>query len=240
MPVPNTIGRLRQEDYSITMAASFPKTNREKADVIINAMNEIRIRLRAIDTIQAATIPDLIQNESCHLQLRLCCECLAITILAVQADFATNKAFRDDYSPVNIFKALAAASPEFFPTPSKMLSMPDGSYHFDDVGSEHPITRSEVERVWELSGHHLHRASMKKYLKRDNRVDLLTINKAKERFWNLITGLMMVLGDGSVRVFAAMHRDGDFIECAFIDLDKEAGTARIDPYTLGAAARFSR
>jgi hypothetical protein len=80
------------------MATSFPKTNREKADVIINALNEIRVRLRAIDALQATPLPDLITNESCHLQLRLCCECLAITVLAVQADFATNKAFRDEYS----------------------------------------------------------------------------------------------------------------------------------------------
>jgi hypothetical protein len=115
-----------------------------------------------------------------------------------------------------------------------------GTYHFDDIGTEHPISRSEIERVWELSGHHLHRASMKKYLKRDNRVDLLAINKAKERFWNLITGLMMVSADGSFRLFAAMNRNDDFIECAFIHMDREAGTARIDPYTLGAAARFSR
>lgn len=222
------------------MAASFPKTNREKADVVINAMNEIRVRLRSIDAIISAPVPNLIQNESCHLQLRLCCECLAITILAVQADFSTHKSFRNDYNVASIFKALEATYPGFFPTPSKMMAMPDGTYHFDDVGTEHPISRSEIERVWELSGHHLHRASMKKYLKRDNRVDLLAINKAKERFWNLITGLMMVSADGSFRLFAAMNRDDDFIECAFIHMDREAGTARIDPYTLGAAARFSR
>lgn len=60
------------------MAVSFPKSNREKADVIINALNEIRVRLRAIDALVAFPVPDLIQNESCHLQLRLCCECLAI------------------------------------------------------------------------------------------------------------------------------------------------------------------
>lgn len=221
------------------MVASFPKTNREKADVIINALNEIRVRLRTIDTIQAAPIPDLIQNESCQLQLRLCCECLAITILTVQADFAANKAFRDDYSPPKIFKALAALSPDFFPTPAKILAMPDGSYHFDDVGAGHPISHSEVEQIWELSGHHLHRASMKKYLKRDNRVDLLAINKAKERFWNLITGLMMVTGGGSVRVYVAMHRDSDFIECAFIALNPAAGTATIEPYTLEQNPNFS-
>jgi len=215
------------------MAANFPKTNREKADVIINALNEIRVRLRAIDTIIAAPIPELVQNESCHLQLRLCCECLAITILAVQADFETNKAFRDDYSPVSIFKALAKSYPDFFPNPCKMVAKPDGSFNFDDVGAGNPISRNEIEEVWELSGHHLHRASMKKYLKRDNHVDLLAINKAKERFWNLIMGLMIGMNDGSFRLFAAMHRHDDFIECAFIELDMEAGTAKIDPYTLG-------
>jgi hypothetical protein len=98
------------------MATSLPKTNREKADVIINALNEIRVRLRAIDALQATLLPDLITNESCHLQLRLCCECLTITVLAVQADFATNKVFRDDYSPVSIFRALIRASsdPAYF------------------------------------------------------------------------------------------------------------------------------
>lgn len=80
---------------------------------------------------------------------------------------------------------------------------------------------------------------MKKYLKRNNRTDLLAINEAKERFWNLITGLMMVMANGSFRVFAAMHRDNDFIECAFIELDREAGTAKIDPYTLGSPAGLS-
>ena len=215
------------------MAVTYPKTNLEKADLYVNALHEIRVRLRSIDAIIAAPVAELVQAESCHLQLRMACECLAVACLAAQGDFETHKAFRDDYSPVNIFKALEATYPEFFPTPSIMQKTEEG-WHFDDVGHGHPITRAEIEAIWQKSGDHLHRASAKKYLRRTNKVDMLAINKAKECFWNLVMDHLIILADHSSRFHIHMDRNTDAMACQFINLDPEAGTATVEPYTLEA------
>jgi hypothetical protein len=187
------------------------------------------MRLRAIPLIQGASLPDLMIAESCHLQLRLSCECFAVACLAAQAQFETHKAFRDEYSPPNIFRALDAEYPDFFPTPSLKQKTENG-WHFDDVGHGHAITRSEIERIWQKSGDHLHRASTKKYLKRTNAVDILAINRATERFWNLISGHMIVLADRTSRFYTELDRAKEQIDCSFLCLDAEAGTATIERF----------
>jgi hypothetical protein len=156
-----------------------------------------------------------------------------VACLAAQGDFATHKAFRDDYSPVIIFRALEATYPDFFPTPSIMQKTTEG-WHFDDVGHGHSITRGEIEAIWQKSGDHLHRASAKKYLKRTNTVDLQAINKAKERFWNLLRDHMIILADHTSRFHAHVDRATDAMTCQFINLDVEAGTAAVEPYNLKA------
>ena len=215
------------------MALHYPKTNREKADLYVNAMHEIRIRLRSIDSLLASPVAELVQYECCQLQLRLACECFAVACLAAQGDFATHRAFRDDYSPVTIFKALEKTYPNFFPTPSIMQKTIEG-WHFDDVGHGHTITRDEIEAIWQKSGDHLHRASAKKYLKRTNNVDQLAINEAKERFWHLVMDHMIILADHTSRFHAHVGRATDAMECQFINLDVEEGTATVEPYNLEA------
>ena len=215
------------------MAVPYPQTNREKADLYVDAVHEIRVRLRSIDALLASPVVELVQYESCCLQLRLSCECLAVACLAAQGDFDTHRAFRDDYSPVTIFRALEATYPAFFPTPSIMLRTQEG-WHFDDVRHGHTITRIEIEAIWQKSGDHLHRASAKKYLKRTNAVDMLTINKAKERFWNLVMDHIIVLADHTSRFHTHVDRATDAMTCQFLNLNVEAGTATVEPYKLEA------
>lgn len=214
------------------MSSSYPVTYREKADLYINALHEIRTRLRAIDAIMAGSMADLIRSESCFLQLRLSCECLALACLTAQGDFKNRGAFKNEYSPVRIFRALDDLYPEFFPTPSKMIRTGENEVYFDDIGAGHTISRADVEHLWERSGDHLHRASMKKYLKRTNETDFLSITRFKERFWNLITGHMIQIDDGDVRLFSSMNREDDHLECSFLHLNKSAGTAFVEPYSL--------
>lgn len=215
------------------MAVTYPTTNRERANLYVNALNEIRVRLRSIDGILAAPIAELVQAESCQLQLRLAAECLAVACLAAQGDFETHRAFREEYNPVAIFKALEATYPAFFPIPSAMLKTNHG-WHFDDVGAGHAIDRGEIEALWSKSGDHLHRTSAKKYLKRTNKVDFLAITKAKERFWNLIQGHMIIFADHEMRFHARLERDSEMMECIYFYLDVETGTAKIEPYRLEA------
>ncbi|WP_133495241.1 hypothetical protein [Stakelama pacifica] len=218
--------------YRSGMAPNYPKSIRDRADVYINAMHELRVRIQSIEAIMDTSFADLVISECCYLQLRLSCECLAIACLAAQGDFETHRAFRDVYSPTEIFRALELSYPNFFPTPSQMNRIDENNIYFDDVGVGHMMTRREVETLWARSGDHLHRTSMKKYLKRTNAVDFIAITRAKEKLWNLLAGHMILLEGGTTRLHCSLGRETTHAECAFLFLDKEHGTARIEPYAL--------
>lgn len=212
------------------MPADFPEKNADKAALYLRAMHEIRARLLCIDGLLAGDMPPLLLHEFCQLQLRLVCECLAIACLAAQGDFETHKAFRERYEPGAIFKALEALYPGFFPTPSIMQSTGKGSWHFDDVGHGNPVTRDEIEQIWNLSGSHLHRGSAKRYLQDAQDIDLLGVTRAKEKIWNLVQDHMVILSDHVSCFHVSMARDGEEIRCHFLFLDMESGAARVESY----------
>lgn len=208
----------------------YPETNQEKATLYVKAVDEIRARLHCIDGVLKSDMAPLLIHEFCQLQLRLACECLGVACLAAQGDFETHKAFRERYEPGAIFKALEALYPGFFPTPSIMHSTGKGSWHFDDVGHGNPISREEVEQIWSMSGSYLHRGSAKRYLQDEKDVDLLSVSRAKEKFFNLMMDHMIVLADQVSRFHVHMSRDGGDIRCHYLFLDREAGTSRVEAY----------
>lgn len=173
--------------------------------------------------------PLLIQ-EFCQLQLRLAAECLAIACLAAQGDFETHKAFRERYEPGAIFKALEVLYPGFFPTPSIMQRVGEGQWHLDGDGHGNAIKRDDIEQIWNLSGAHLHRGSAKRYLNDTVEIDLLSITRAKEKFWNLLMDHIVVLSDQVSRFHVHAERFGEDIRCHFLFLNMENGTARVEAY----------
>lgn len=211
---------------------SYPETLEEKAALYFKAVHEIRARLRTVENLLEGDLAPLLVEEFCQLQLRLSCECLAIACLAAQGDFETHKAFSERYEPGAIFKALEAIYPEFFPTPSIMHPNGPGAWHFDDVGHGHCITRGDVEQLWNLSGGHLHRGSVKRYLQDVKQVDLLGVAETKERFWNLLLDHMIVLADKVSRLHVHVERDGEGIFCNFLFLELENGTSKVQAFQV--------
>jgi len=110
----------------------------------------------------------------------------------------------------------------------------DGRWHFDDVGHGHPITREEIEQLWNMSGAHLHRGSAKRYLRKERDIDFLAITRAKEKIRNLVMDHMIVLSQTS-RFHVHVARDSNDISCHFIFLDLENGTATVEPYHASIA-----
>lgn len=214
---------------------TYPKTNPEKAELYFKSVYEIRERLRCIDRLLTSDMAPLLVHEFCQLQLRLAAECLAIACLAAQGDFETHKAFRDRYEPGAIFKALEAHYPAFFPTPSIMQPVGKGQWHFDGEGHGNPISREEIEQIWNLSGAHLHRGSAKRYLQDVQKIDLLLITKMKEKFWNLLMDHMIVLADQVSRFHVHVERYADDIQCQFLFLNMETGEAQVEPYNAVVA-----
>jgi hypothetical protein len=215
------------------MAPAFPKTNRERGALYANAMHEVRMRLRMIEQLGNAPMVPLFLYESCHLQLRLSCECLAVACLAAQGDFQTHKAFRERYEPPLIFKALESLYPDFFPIPSSLSKSANGWHLETRAGSAKAIARAKVERIWNQSGSHLHRGSAKRYIARTNAVDRSEIQAATEAFWALILDHIIVLSPAIGKATATilhvlMERDGDEMRVNFLHVDSEAKTIELE------------
>jgi hypothetical protein len=228
---------LGRAGYPRAMASiQYPKSNQEKAVLYAEALVEVRMRLRVIQKIGAANLPDMVTRETVYLQLRLCVECFAIGCLAAQGDFQTHKSFKEEYSPVLIFKALSTAYPDFFPVPSKVVTNPDGTKHFDAIGRGDVITREELETIWQKSGDRLHRTSAKKFIKKKWSVtdasEITEIGVWTQRFWSLIMNHRILLSNKNDFLVVAMDRTTDAMQCDFILLDRIAGTATIEPYTV--------
>lgn len=209
---------------------TYPATDSQRAALYLKAVHEIRTRLRCVDELLGSGMAPLLIHEFCHLQLRLSAECFAIACLAAQGDFETHKAFRDRYEPGAIFKALESLYPAFFPTPSILQQVEAGRWHFDDQGHGHPVTRTEIEGCWNLSGAHLHRGSTKRYLQEEQAIDFVSILRVKEKLWNLLMDHMIVLSDQVSRLHVHVDRHTEDIRCHFLFLDVENGTARIEAY----------
>jgi len=190
-----------------------------------------------IEDIQKSTLPQLFVFESCQLQLRLCCECLAVGCLAAQGDFETHKAFTEEYRPPVIFKALADRYPDFFPGPSSLTSDGESSWYYDGADNRPAIKRAEVEHIWNVSGSHLHRANLKRYIKRTNATDFKAINKDVLAFWYLIADHSIVLAptidQATATIFHVMiDRLSDAMRLNLYHVDHRTNTIRIEEFPV--------
>lgn len=152
------------------MAKSYPKTVEERAKLYLHCMVETKERIRLIEGTLVADINGLFKNEICSLQFRHICELIAIACLAAQGDFERQRAFREAYSPAEIFNALRKIFPRFFPQCTTVTLTPGQDGTPDCLrlnANSKPDAFGEVDIVtlWRRSGDDLHRASVKKYLK---------------------------------------------------------------------------
>lgn len=144
---------------------SYPKTDEDKAKVYLHCMVEVKERLRLVQTVRSIEMPALFIKEVGYLQLRYICELIAIGCLVAQGDYETQRTFRDEYSPPKIFNALRNKYPHFFPQPSTVTSS-ENHHHLEANSKPGAYVESQVSKLWNASGDHLHRASITSYLKK--------------------------------------------------------------------------
>lgn len=143
----------------------YPKTSKEKAKVYLHCMAEIVARMETINDIDKFQTRKLFAREFSHLQLRHICELIAIACLVAQGDYETFRAFTTEYSPKKIFRSLHEINPHFFPQPSTRTYQ-DGRHHLEANSVDGAADKNKIIDIWSVSGGHLHRASLKKYLKK--------------------------------------------------------------------------
>ena len=139
-------------------------------DLYISLMREIKLRLFAIDSLlrNDAGLPNQIVQESVYLQLRFCCETLAIACLVAHGDIdATKKrSLQSAYEADKIIKQMSELHPGFFPIPI-MIAEDKGGIIANPVPSnllKSCLSKDDVVWLWRNAGGKLHRGKLKNIL----------------------------------------------------------------------------
>lgn len=218
----------------------YPTNNLEKAKLYLHCMVEIKERLHVVTEILELPIAPLFIQELCYLQLRHICELIAIACLAAQGDYKTQKSFTQSYKPPEIFKALRAIYPDFFPEPAERITKQVGeSYHHHIERSHIPdaYTESDVSKLWEMSGDHLHRASVKKYLRttfQNRPPNLEPIRRHANGLFRLLKGHLIPIQENSeqdVRILIELGHRHEPARFLFLRLNHEDATVQTEEYT---------
>lgn len=229
---------MRRDGLEYRMA-NFPRSLPERASLYANAIHEIRMRLRMVEDLRRTELPQLFVYESCRLQLRMTCECLAMACLAAQGDYETHRALREGYAVPAIFKVLAEAHPNFFPRPANLRETLDGWLFNANASRPLAITRDQVEALWNRSGSDLHRASAKRYVARTNAVDFDAVRRGTDSFWWLLANHAVELtaspGDSVVTVLHVLIDTAtDAMALHFIHANCDSKTVTIEEFFVDA------
>ena len=124
-------------------------------------MNEARWRLQALNKAiedRDNWAPKLL-NEFCYLQFRMLCEQIALACLVAHGD-VTKKSVQKAWQPSVIIAELEKINADFFPK-GIIIHVEGNSVQLEDR-VEPQLTKSELIKLWHISGDNLHRGNAKK------------------------------------------------------------------------------
>lgn len=209
-------------------------------------MVEVKERVRVIRTLVELPFEPLFIHELCYLEFRYICELIAIACLAAQGDYETQRAFTESYKPPEIFKALREIYPDFFPEPvERIITGEPGKprhHHVERYHIHDAYTEADVSSLWKIAGGHLHRASLKKYLRTtfSKGPSLDNISKHTNGLVRLLGGHMipiMETPEKEVRILVEMGQDHEPCRLMFLHINLVDSTIQIEEYTSQLAAR---
>lgn len=133
-------------------------------------MAELKIRIRWLDyAAQGQTGMDArMVREFGFLQLRMCCELIALGCLVAHGDVKKTQSakFRSAGNANDLMKELERLNPDCFPHAVVMRTLSPGSHHFDDRHESDHLTKAEFLRLYTRDcGSALHRGNIKNLLK---------------------------------------------------------------------------
>jgi hypothetical protein len=139
--------------------------------IYANFMSEITERLNVLNNAINNTMPFtvMITYELCYLQLRMICECIALSCLIAHGDISdiTIDEFINNYQADDIIKKLELLHSEFFPKPRMLTftppneTFPAGNVDMTDKVSPPSLTKSELLSLYGRCGEYLHRARVR-------------------------------------------------------------------------------
>lgn len=141
----------------------------EKPDDVLDLyqrlMEEIKVRINSVDQGTLGllySLPPTIVREFCFLQLRLCCELIALSCLVAHGDLSEATRLRGDYQADKIMSGLDKLNQDFFPKPCEIIDMKSHK-HLEFINKE--ITKEDFLQLYRECSGYLHKGSLKNLLK---------------------------------------------------------------------------
>lgn len=130
-------------------------------------MEEIMVRIHSAHTLIRIpfSLSTVLVREYAYLQLRICCELVALACLVCHNDIkaAQTKRITKSYVPGDILTQLEELHPDFYPVPVS-LSFPEiGRVHLDNFEKPY-LRKDELIKLWKKSGDFLHKGSLRQML----------------------------------------------------------------------------
>lgn len=175
-------------------------------------MIEVKHRTAAIDSVlqKSISLPAIVAEELCYLQLRMICETIAIGCLVIHGDVSSRK--RDllkSYKADWIMNSLERLHPEFYPTPIEKEDVPSvepGAVEWVHKTSGFLTKRELLELYVRHAGDHLHRGSVRNLAKR-SRPNFAAINVWRDKIVALLTRHIITSPDHE-HIFYCIMNDG--------------------------------
>lgn len=167
-------------------------THQADITVYANILDEIRTRIRGMNTIVLGTrsLPTWISAELCYVQLRMLCELVALGCLLAHGNIEASKGkkLQKEYAADDIFTRLEQLHPNFYPHPITCTFSP-GSLHIERVESGY-LTKEELVALYHECGDHLHRGSLSRIFHANKPKQPPTVERALSwgmKFTNLLS-----------------------------------------------------
>lgn len=146
--------------------------------------------------------------EFCLLQLRFCCELLAIGCVAIHTDIPQNKKLREHWNAEWIMATFSKLKPDFFPEPVTSKLEEDGKYQQFPV--KDALTKDELLSKYSFFGRFLHTGEYVKYKNRKKEIyDFQLIAKFVHKFRNLLNEHIYFLHDKKMMIRVIMYNEKD-------------------------------
>lgn len=146
--------------------------------------------------------------EFCLLQLRMCCELLAIGCLAIHTDVPQSKRLQKEWNANTIMRAIEALKPQFFPTAVRDEVLPNRIIQQHLV--EGALTKKEFLDSYHLFGSMLHTGTLDRYKNSSPKTyDFSLLENFIDKLSKLLSNHTYLLNDNKTMIRVIMHNIKD-------------------------------
>jgi hypothetical protein len=203
-------------------------------------MEETKSRLDVINQTyhNEAGFPPQMVREICYLEFRFLCEIIGLGCLVIHEGIKKTKPLRAAYDPSKILGLIETFKPSFYPQRIE-TNVVDGRHELRARLDLPHLSKSELVKLWAISGNYLHRGNLVNLGKGEDIVrSLKPIASAPSAFPDIfrwsekIAGLLnlhwLTLADNKRGLLVSLLSDNNRAKASILDFDSS------DPSNLSA------